>query len=285
MNLNQFFTRRLVFALITASMLTKVDSKQGWKTSGNSYLVYNTSTSFKFTKKLMINGTFAANKENTANHTIVSIKDSNDVDVFTYTVSNDFLMLMVYESNVSIRTTYQHMTELTTGEVIQFALILSEKTKGGGKYEYQLETFSSHDWPGKIPWDHDGTTWNLDEITVFVGGSKSGIMPNFHGCLSHFVLEKVDIIDTYFDQYPKNMNPKLVGNFNKEPEKCNNQNRKPIKTRDDKGSDSDENEQSSTNQQSTNQRTSPTINSSSKPKPARKLAQLIISFLILRSNM
>ena len=57
----------------------------------------------------------------------------------------------------------------------------------------------------------DQVTWQLDKMELFVGGyvnSKSHISESyFFGCLSNVMFQGVDIIATYFSQYPHNTNP------------------------------------------------------------------------------
>ena len=70
----------------------------------------------------------------------------------------------------------------------------------------------------------DKYAWNLNNITFFIGGYNSTTENYFQGCLSEFVYDEVDIIETYFNEFPNNVNPTrgpfIVGDFRNEPEVC-----------------------------------------------------------------
>ena len=69
--LTKSITQNMLFVILKALLFntayakeSKLQKSLGWKTSGNGYLEYKVSTSFKITKQLMFNGTFAITKNN-----------------------------------------------------------------------------------------------------------------------------------------------------------------------------------------------------------------------------
>ena len=74
---------------------------------------------------------------------------------------------------------------------------------------------------------HDNIKWNYDNITIYIGGYRQPIESGsfFEGCLSDFNFQGVNIINTYFQQYPNNTNPVkgslTVGGFSNVAQTCN----------------------------------------------------------------
>jgi len=273
MEINVCLIRNLIVVLICASFFTKVDlrgisgeeDRLGWKTSGNGYFKYKTSTSFRKTKQLMINGTFSTTPNNPNNNLIVAAEDNNGDSIFTYSVSHGVHYLSLRQLG-----SYQNISGITSGRVFNLALIFTETFEDDGNYLYNLTPLLEQESPlwslGKI----EKATWNLDDITLFIGGYKLTNETYFHGCLSDFVFDGVDIIETYFDEYPNNVNPTrgsmVIGNFSNVPELCQDINPSP--------------EKSSTS--STTLQTSSATNSSIKPKSVKFLIQLLFCIVIFR---
>jgi len=272
MEFNKCLTRNLIVALICASFFTKVDlrgiwgeeERLGWKTSGNGYFKYKTSTSFRKTKQLMINGTFSTSPNNSNYNLIVAAEDNNGDSIFTYSISNGTQYLSLRQVGSA-----QNVTGITSGKVFNLALIFSETLEDDGNYFYNLKPLLEQESPlfslGKI----EKATWNLDDITLFIGGYRLTNETYFQGCLSDFVFDGVDIIETYFGEYPNNVNPTrgslVVGNFSNVPELCQEINPSP--------------EKSSTS--STTQQTSSATNSSIKPESIKFIIQLLLCIVIL----
>merc|ERR1712136_203985 len=117
----------------------------------------------------------------------------------------------------------QEVSGITSGKLFEVDLIISETVDVVGNYEHTLQT--SFKWDRTIGMTVvEKKPWDLDTITLFIGGYNSSSANYFHGCLSNFVLDGVDIIETYFQQYPNNVNPSrgplVVGNFSNVPEAC-----------------------------------------------------------------
>ena len=82
----------LIFLVIVGSFFTSIDSREvdehlnrkGWKTSGNGFLVYKTSTSFENTKQIMIKGTFSIPQQSTGKHMLIAAEDSKGENLFQY---------------------------------------------------------------------------------------------------------------------------------------------------------------------------------------------------------
>ena len=163
----------------------------------------------------------------------------------------------------------QNISGITSGQVFNLALIFSENLEDDGNYFYNLTPLLEQESLlfslGKI----ENSTWNLDDINLFIGGYRLTTETYFQGCLSDFVFDGVDIIDTYFDEYPNNINPTrgslVVGNFSHDPELCQDINPSP--------------EKSSTS--STTLQTSSATNSSIKPEAFKFLIQLLFCTVIL----
>ena len=116
------------------------------------------------------------------------------------------------------------MSGITSGELFEVDLIISETVDDDSKYKHWLQTSfkEHHNTIGMTVIEKKA--WDLDNITLFIGGYNSSFISYFHGCLSDFLLDGVDIIETYFQQYPNNINPSrgplVVGNFSNVPEVC-----------------------------------------------------------------
>ena len=120
----------------------------------------------------------------------------------------------------------QNLTGITSGFVFHFNLEISETLNDKGGYDHNVKT-TFDELPSKTityTYDNEKEAWNLDNATFFIGGYNSTSENYFHGCLSDFIFDGVDIIETYFDQYPNNLNPTKgqleVGDFSNQPETC-----------------------------------------------------------------
>ena len=95
------------------------------------------------------------------------------------------------------------------GNVCEFTVTVSQ-IRINGSYHHSVNTTISGS-KSHITTSRDNVTWDLDKMELFVGGyanSKSFIgVTYFFGCLSNVMFKGVDIIATYFRQYPKNTNP------------------------------------------------------------------------------
>ena len=110
---------------------------------------------------------------------------------------------------------------LTSGYLFSFKLTVTQADSGNGSYSHYVASSLS---VGLMT--VDSTKWNLDNITLYIGGYKQSIKSgqNFEGCLSDFMFQGVNIINTYFQQYPNNTNPVkgsvTIGNFSNRAQTC-----------------------------------------------------------------
>lgn len=274
MKLNAFFKLHILVSVQFAFLINMIESKQGWNTSGNGYIQYEAPTQLKHTRKLMINGTFATTKSNPNDDLILAVKDSNGNNNFTFSISKDWATLSINFASGNFTKMHLHDFDATSGKIFPFAIIIyyEPKDDNKGEYEFALEV---GEFFGKIL-PNNTSTWNFERITLSLGGYKGTNKTQFQGCLSNFVFDGVSIIDTYFDQYPANENPQMVGDSNRNPEKCEDLNRiladQAILSQTDQ----------TTNQHSKQSTTKKTANSSFRPEPIRVLAQLISASIVFR---
>ena len=206
--------------------LRRIDSEhqwQGWKTSGNGFFVYKARTAFSSTKKLTINTAFATTQKNTFENMVLAAEDKNGYNLFQYSVSNGKEVKSMRQNDL-LQQVLQEVSGITSGKLFEVDLIISETVDDDGNYKHTLQP--SFKGPTHTPSlsVHEKNAWDLDNITLFIGGYNSSSANYFHGCLSNFVLDGVDIIESYFQQYPNNVNPTrgplVVGNFSNAPEAC-----------------------------------------------------------------
>ena len=241
MMLTKAIRRNMFFVILIALLFNTVHSKEfkeqksvGWKTSGNGYLEYKASTSFSNTKQLMFNGTFATTKNNFDKNLVFALEDSNGDVMIIYYVSHGISHLSSNNTECFNRTNQETNGYVETetpdyriisGEIINFAFLLSESSVGNRVYTYSITRFINYSFVDA--WKYNcSRRWNLDNITIFIGGYKLTTETYFHGCLSDFIFDGFNIIDSYFDQYEndeKQSKGSLVaGSFNNNPEKCEN---------------------------------------------------------------
>jgi len=204
--------------------LRRIDGEQqreGWKTSGNGYFVYKARTAFSNTKKLTISAAFATTQNNTFKNMVLAAEDKNGYNVFQYSVSNGTEVKSMLQGLMQFT---QEVSGITSGQLFEVALTISETVEDNGNYTHMLESSFKGDWYSISVGVVENKPWDLDTITLYIGGYNSSSANYFHGCLSNFVLDGVDIIETYFQQYPNNVNPSrgplVVGNFSNVPEAC-----------------------------------------------------------------
>ena len=238
--LTKAITQNMVFVIlkallfITVSKEFEVQKTVGWKSSGNGYLEYKASTSFNITKQLMFNATFATTKNNFDKNLVFAVEDSNgDVIIIDY-VSHGITRLFMNNTgcvNKTINETNSYGVaetpdyRITSGEIIKFAILLSEASVGNRVYTYSFERFINSDNSFVYKTKYNcSRRWNLDNITIFIGGYKRTTETYFHGCLSDFIFDGFNIINSYFDQYENDVKLSkgslVTGSFNNDPEKC-----------------------------------------------------------------
>ena len=61
---------------------------------------------------------------------------------------------------------------MISGEIINFAFLLSEVSMGSRVYEYSVERFINYSWADAWKY-HSSRRWNLDNITIFIGCYRS----------------------------------------------------------------------------------------------------------------
>ena len=219
------------FALFGMLFFTRVDLKgvdgeqqrEGWKTSGNGFFVYKARTAFNNTKQLTINTAFSTTQINKFENMVLAAEDKNGYNLFQYSVSNGQEVKSMLQDGL-LQQFLQDVSGITSGELFEVDLIISETVDDDGNYKHTLQSSfkDNHHTTGFTVVEKEA--WDLDYITLFIGGYNSSSANYFHGCLSNFVFDGVDIIETYFQEYPNNVNPSrgplVVGNFSNVPEVC-----------------------------------------------------------------
>jgi len=198
------------------------EQRKGWKTNGNGFFVYKTTTSFETMGHFTIKGTFSTLPNITGKNMLIAAEDASGYNVFQFWVENGHQ----YRTFIGIEQS-KTLTGVTSGSVFHFTLKLSEIVDDelyGVDYLYNLETrFEGLPWQTiSMARNARKDDFNLKNVTFFIGGYNHTSF--FHGCLSDFVFDGVDIIENYFDQYPNNLNPTKglfeVGDFSNQPEAC-----------------------------------------------------------------
>ena len=211
----------LFFTRVELRRIDGEHQREGWKTSGNGYFVYKATTAFSNTKKLTINFAFATTQRNTFENMVLAAEDKNGYNLFQYSVSNGKEIKSMLQGLMQFT---QEVSGITSGKLFEVDLTISETLEDDGNYTHMLESSFKGNWYDISVGVVDKKPWDLDTITLFIGGYNSSSANYFHGCLSNFVLDGVDIIETYFQQYPNNVNPSrgplVVGNFSNVPEAC-----------------------------------------------------------------
>ena len=210
----------LFFTRVELKIVDGEHQREGWKTSGNGFFVYEARTAFSSTKKLTINTAFATTQKNTFENMVLAAEDKNGYNIFQYFVSNGKEVISMRQGTLEVS---QEVSGITSGKLFEVDLIISETVEDDGNYLHMLQP--SFKGNGNVGMGVvDKKPWDLDPITLFIGGYNSSSANYFHGCLSNFVFDGVDIIESYFQQYPNNVNPSrgplVVGNFSNEPEAC-----------------------------------------------------------------
>ena len=234
MKYNAAFVLKLIPLYLSVILLSNVEAKhdniegqrKGWKTNGNGYFVYKTTTSFETKGQITINGTFSTLPNVTGKNMLIAAEDASGYNFFQFWVENGhqyrtFPVFTPLEQS-------EELTGITSGSVFHFTLKLSEivddESYGDG-YFYKLDTwFEGLPSMMSMARNANKDDLNLKNVTFFIGGYNLTSENYFHGCLSDFVFDGVDIIKTYFDQYPNNLNPTKglfeVNDFSNQPETC-----------------------------------------------------------------
>ena len=110
---------------------------------------------------------------------------------------------------------------VTSGYLFNLTLVVTQTVENGT----HRHTISSSLKSSGITVE-DSIKWNFDNITLYIGGYRQSVKSGvyFEGCLSDFTFQGVDIINTYFQEYPNNTNPVrgslTSGNFNNVAQTC-----------------------------------------------------------------
>ena len=235
MKFDATFVLKLIPLFLSVILLSNVEAKddniegqrKGWKTNGNGYLVYKATTSFGTKGHITINGTFSTLPNITGKNMLIAAEDASGYNVFQFWVENGH-QYRTFSVSFNVEQS-RELTGVTSGSVFHFTLKLSEIVDDellGDGYFYNLET-SFEGLPGttmSMSRNARKDDLSLKNVTFFIGGYNLTSENYFHGCLSEFVFDGVDIIETYFDQYPNNLNPTKglfeVGDFSNQPETC-----------------------------------------------------------------
>jgi len=228
------FSSNLIPLILSVILLRNVEAKdgdiegqrKGWKTNGNGYLVYKATTSFETTDQITIKGTFSTLPNIVGKNMLIAADDASGHNVFQYWVENGYHLITIGETTIRKTEMSQEFTGITSGSVFHFTLKLSARFHDDVGYYYNVET-SYKGLPSKslsLGRNAKKDAWNLKNVTFFIGGYNLTSENYFHGCLSNFVFDGVDIVENYFDQYPNNLNPSKglleIGDFSNQPENC-----------------------------------------------------------------
>ena len=221
LKLFSLFLNGILFCNVEAKDDNIEGQRQGWKTNGNGFLVYKANTSFGSTKKITIKGTFSTLPNITGKNMLIAAEDGSGYNFLRFWVENGYHWRAIGLSEMS-----QNSTEITSGSVFHFDLKILETLNDEGGYAHTVKTNFEEEPSNTVTFgnSNDKEAWNLDNVTFFIGGYNSSSENYFHGCLSDFIFDGVDIIETYFDQYPNNLNPTKgqleIGDFSNQPETC-----------------------------------------------------------------
>ena len=229
MKYEEAFVLKLILLCLSGIFFSNVEAKndnvegqrKGWKTNRNGYFVYKASTSFESTKRITIKGTFSTSPNIEGKNMLIAAEDSSGYNFLQFWVEDGAHWRAIGEGSMSL-----NLTGITSGFVFHFNLEISETLNDKGGYDHNVKT-TFDELPSKTityTYDNEKEAWNLDNATFFIGGYNSTSENYFKGCLSDFIFDGVDIIETYFDQYPNNLNPTKgqleVGDFSNQPETC-----------------------------------------------------------------
>jgi len=226
---DEAFMFKLISLCLSGMLFSNVEAqdeniegqRKGWKTNGNGFFVYKTSTSFGSTKQITIKGTFSTLPNITGKNMLIAAEDGSGYNFLQYWVENGYHWRSIGGLSIS-----QNLTGITSGSVFHFNLEISETLNDEGGYDHNVKTTFEEEPSNTIGFgnSNEKEAWNLDNVTFFIGGYNSTSENYFHGCLSDFIFDGVDIIETYFDQYPNNLNPTKgqleIGDFSNQPETC-----------------------------------------------------------------
>jgi len=201
-------------------VLASTESRQGWKTAGNGYFIYKASTNFNATQRLEIAGKFSTKPNSQLNNVLVAGEDSSGTLLFQYSVFQSKGQMVALQGGV-LQVNRNGIADATSGYLFSFTLVVTQTVVNGIYNHNFYSSLNSARWTVQ-----DYTKWNFDNITLYIGGYKQSIKSGsyFEGCLSDFTFQGVNIINTYFQEYPRNTNPikgtLTVGNFSNMAEAC-----------------------------------------------------------------
>jgi len=199
--------------------LASTESRQGWKTAGNGYFIYKASTNFSATQRLEIAGKFLTKPYSQSNNVLVAGEDASGTLLFQYSVVKGQGQIVARQSG-RLQSVRSDITIATSGNFFSFTLVVTQ-TVDNGIYGHKVDLSHTAGLTVK-----DNIEWNFDNITLYIGGYKQSIKSGsyFEGCLSDFIFQGVNIINTYFQEYPRNTNPVkgalTVGNFSNTAQTC-----------------------------------------------------------------
>jgi len=229
-------------------------SRQGWKTSGNGYLIYNAHHHLPNSPsgKLDISGIFSTNPNSFRNNTIITANHGNGMPILTLASvsswdghqSGPAGQWFVIESLVKTKAKdhylvhWKHVDRVNDGYVYSLRIKIDQNSKSNGSYWHNV-TYAIGNDRNPDSWSNswiDDLDWDIDSVTLNIGGHNTtaplhGNYNFFEGCLSDFMFEDVDIIQKYFEEYPNNVNPVRssfsIGNFSHVPQTCDDYPRDP----------------------------------------------------------
>eukprot|EP00112_Aurelia_sp_Birch-Aquarium-sp1_P021215 Seg5648.1 transcript_id=Seg5648.1/GoldUCD/mRNA.D3Y31 product="hypothetical protein" protein_id=Seg5648.1/GoldUCD/D3Y31 len=217
---------RLLFTatFCMASFILLSECRMGWKNNGSEYLVYTANTNKA--KSFNITGIFSITPGKLSKNQIIVGKDHN-----INAVNRQWYLFEIYANNWGQVNTIVPVPggaqsggftvlNIGSGIAIDFTLTITQ-SESNGAYNHSVK-FEIRGYANSTVNTKDNVKWDFDKMELFFGGyanpNATSMSPDdFHGCFSNVMFQGVDIIATYFSQYPNNTNPVRGSRFGSPP--------------------------------------------------------------------
>ncbi|XP_065061152.1 uncharacterized protein LOC135688293 isoform X2 [Rhopilema esculentum] len=199
------------FALLMAFVLgfSVAEGRQGWKTYGNGFFIYRSTTDFHSTNQFNVNGVFSTMPDPTNKFTLLAVYDSENVFTFQLVIK-DGMLTVAYPAEGVTETKDWSSPLINTGYAFSFSVSVKAQGLNASGSAYSINASVTGALRPSVTLVPFGRKWNYGNVTIKVGGNGPldpiGA-PFFRGCLSDVTFKGVDIIKEYFKQYPNNTNP------------------------------------------------------------------------------
>eukprot|EP00112_Aurelia_sp_Birch-Aquarium-sp1_P025738 Seg873.12 transcript_id=Seg873.12/GoldUCD/mRNA.D3Y31 product="hypothetical protein" protein_id=Seg873.12/GoldUCD/D3Y31 len=198
----------------------------GWQNNGNEYWVYTTNT--RGNNSIKITGTFSITPVigiASSNRLIVG-KDHNINAVsasdylFEIYVGGDYIDTLVkVPTKKGVEWKIIRVPNVNSGKAFDFTVTVTQSEGNDGTYNHSVKS-ELRGYNSTTTSTKDNVKWDFDNMKLFFGGNY---IPDlfegsyFHGCFSNILVQGVDVIATYFSQYPNNTNPVRGSRFGSPP--------------------------------------------------------------------